>query len=86
MWSPNVRSDSSGWVRIWAVPPGLGVFLQLSPALKRWAKLVRPFGAGSLSWFAPPGLDHGFTLLLAGRLGQLLLGLFCELIFSARLP
>ena len=30
----------------WVVPPGLGSFLPLSPALKRWAKLVRPSSAG----------------------------------------
>jgi hypothetical protein len=29
-----------------AVPPGLESFLPLSPALKRWAKLGRPSGAG----------------------------------------
>ncbi len=34
----------------WAVPPGLGSFASLFPALKRWAKLVRPSGAG----FAAP--------------------------------
>jgi hypothetical protein len=28
----------------WVVPPGLEVFFQFS--LKRWAKLVRPSGAG----------------------------------------
>ena len=27
------------------VPPGLGCFAPLFPALKRWAKLVRPSGA-----------------------------------------
>jgi hypothetical protein len=31
----------------WVVPPGLEAFFLLSPALKRWAKLVRPYGAGS---------------------------------------
>src|SRR5208282_1554966 len=31
----------------WVVPPGLSSFFPLFPALKRWAKLVRP----------PPGLD-----------------------------
>jgi hypothetical protein len=30
------------------VPPGLELFLPLYPALKRWAKLGRPFGAGFL--------------------------------------
>jgi cytochrome c-type biogenesis protein CcmH/NrfF len=29
-----------------AVPPGLASLFQLSPALKRWAKLVRPCGTG----------------------------------------
>ena len=28
----------------WVVPPGLGLLLPLFPALKRWAKLVRPSG------------------------------------------
>ena len=37
------------------VPPGLESFLRLFPALKRWARLVRPSGAGlpcraELSW------------------------------------
>jgi len=31
----------------WVVPPGLEAFFLLSPALKRWATLVRPYGAGS---------------------------------------
>jgi len=30
------------------VPPGLASFLPLFPALKRWAKLGRPYGNGSL--------------------------------------
>src|SRR5258708_3305288 len=30
----------------WAVPPGLQSFVSAFPALKRWAKLGRPFGAG----------------------------------------
>src|SRR5208283_2008402 len=30
----------------WVVPPGLSSFFLLFPALKRWAKLVRPSGAG----------------------------------------
>jgi hypothetical protein len=30
----------------WVVPPGLASFLPLFPALKRWAKLDRPSGAG----------------------------------------
>jgi hypothetical protein len=30
----------------WVVPPGLGSFFPLFPALKRWAKFVRPSGAG----------------------------------------
>ncbi len=29
----------------WVVPPGLESLLPLFPALKRWAKLVRPSGA-----------------------------------------
>src|ERR1022692_1027464 len=29
----------------WVVPPGLRSFFPLFPALKRWAKLVRPSGA-----------------------------------------
>jgi len=33
----------------WVVPPGLEAFSPFSPALKRWAKLVRPSGAGSFS-------------------------------------
>ena len=33
----------------WVVPPGLKSFLPLFPALKRWAKLVRPYGAGFFS-------------------------------------
>jgi len=33
------------------VPTGLESFLPLYPALKRWAKLGRPFGAG---FFAIP--------------------------------
>jgi len=28
----------------WVVPPGLASFISLFPALKRWAKLGRPFG------------------------------------------
>ena len=31
---------------VWVVPPGLSSFFSLFPALKRWAKLVRPSGAG----------------------------------------
>ena len=30
----------------WVVPPGLELFVPLFPALKRWAKLGRPCGAG----------------------------------------
>ena len=30
----------------WVVPPGLGSAVSLFPALKRWAKLVRPYGTG----------------------------------------
>src|SRR5271155_3888962 len=33
------------------VPPGLALFLPLLPALKRWAKLGRPAGAGFLDSF-----------------------------------
>ncbi|HYW39817.1 MAG TPA: penicillin acylase family protein [Terriglobales bacterium] len=40
-----LKSVSENWV----VPPGLESFVALSPALKRWAKLGRPFGAGSFS-------------------------------------
>ena len=37
------------------VPPGLESFFPLFPALKRWAKFIRPSGAG-FSWhFVPPG-------------------------------
>ena len=32
----------------WAVPPGLEAFCPLYPALKRGAKLARPFGTGIL--------------------------------------
>jgi len=43
------------------VPPGLESFLRLFPALKRWAKLVRPSGAGlpcraALSWDGRAGM------------------------------
>ena len=42
---PRVREDA-------VVPPGLKSFLPLVPALKSWAKLERPSGAGdSDSWF-----------------------------------
>ncbi len=34
----------------WVVPPGLESLLPLFPALKRWAKLVRPSGAGLSSF------------------------------------
>ena len=30
---------------VWVVPPGLSSFFSLFPALKRWARLVRPSGA-----------------------------------------
>ena len=30
----------------WVVPPGLYQFAPLHPALKRWAKVARPYGAG----------------------------------------
>src|ERR1017187_9935679 len=38
----------------WVVPPGLGSFFPLFPALKRWAKFVRPSGAVILELFVPP--------------------------------
>jgi hypothetical protein len=36
----------SGVGESWAVPPGLELFFPHFPALKRWAKLARPSGAG----------------------------------------
>src|SRR6266404_703694 len=33
----------------WVVPPGLDLLMSAYRALKRWAKLVRPSGAGRLS-------------------------------------
>jgi hypothetical protein len=43
----------------WVVPPGLRSFFPLFPALKRWAKLVRPSGAvfSKLLSRALPGTD-----------------------------
>src|ERR1039457_5287503 len=38
---PALKSMRENWV----VPPGLRSFFPLFPALKRWAKLVRPSGA-----------------------------------------
>ena len=43
-----LRADSSRYGRqtlTCAVPTGLGVIMMLSPALKRWAKLFRAYGA-----------------------------------------
>ncbi len=49
----------------WVVPPGLDSFLIHFPALKRWAKLVRPSGAG----FMKPGLVWSRRMIgLAGWL------------------
>jgi HlyD family secretion protein len=42
----------------WVVPPGLNSFSPLFPALKRWANMVRPSGAGFLSILA-----IGFSLM-----------------------
>ena len=45
------KSIIAGWKLAgehWVVPPGLATFLPLFPALKRWAKLGRPSGAGFL--------------------------------------
>ena len=39
---PGLKSVRENWV----VPPGLRSFFPLFPALKRWAKFVRPSGAG----------------------------------------
>jgi hypothetical protein len=44
MWNRNVRLGFSSCSR-WVVPPGLECLLPVLPALKRWAKLDRPFGA-----------------------------------------
>src|ERR1022692_4409774 len=42
---PGRAKLGSGWGRTPGVPPGLDSLVPLSPALKRWAKLVRPSGA-----------------------------------------
>ena len=42
---PGRAKLGSVWVRTPVVPPGLDSLVPLSPALKRWAKLVRPSGA-----------------------------------------
>ena len=44
----------------WVVPPGLSSFFPLFPALKRWAKLVRPSGAGSRCATQNQALDRPF--------------------------
>jgi len=47
----------------WVVPPGLESFVALAPALKRWAKLGRPSGAGysddSLAGYSDDSLRPG---------------------------
>lgn len=53
------------------VPTGLGLFFRFYPALKRWAKIYRPSGAGSWSnsvisshWnFGNRVLTHGLKSL-----------------------
>ena len=59
-----------GWKRVRensVVPPGLESLLPLSPALKRWAKLDRPSGAGFLwSFFhLPPIQPHKVNFVAA---------------------
>jgi hypothetical protein len=55
----------------WAVLPGLDLFFAVFPALKRWAKLVRPSGAGFPQIFSvranlkfPCPLQFNISLLL----------------------
>jgi hypothetical protein len=40
------------------VPPGLALFLPLFPALKRWAKLGRPSGAGFLDFLSNGSFEN----------------------------
>jgi len=61
-------------VRTWVVPPGLESFLPVFPALKHWAKLGRPSGAGfsTLSIRAPqPSFFEGWDSTVVSLLGFL---------------
>src|SRR5271157_2869623 len=53
-------------IRNSAVPPGLESFGPFFPALKRWAKLGRPFGAGSLCLFSHRS-NHRVSFVTAWR-------------------
>src|ERR1019366_5454626 len=59
---PGLKSVRENWV----VPPGLRSFFPLFPALKRWAKFVRPSGAvfssSSFHRIAKNASSHAHTL------------------------